>query len=110
MDCFPCIQIPARIQLPESTPNGNSLSTLARFIRKYYAPFILRPLIKGIVVLIFGGFFVMSVMSMQHIELGLGRSRFVGRVASWLNCGQIRGLPCRRIPTLFNTLTIWMPT
>jgi hypothetical protein len=110
MDCFPCIQIPARIQLPESTPNGNSLSTLARFIRKYYAPFILRPLIKGIVVLIFGGFFVMSVISMQHIELGLGKSRFVGRVASWLNCGQIRGLPCRRILTLFNTLTIWMPT
>jgi hypothetical protein len=110
MDCFPCIQVSARIQLPESTPNGNSLSTLARFIRKYYAPFILRPLIKGIVVLIFGGFFVMSVISMQHIELGLGRSQFVGRVHSWLNCGQIRGLPCRRIPTLFNTLTIWMPT
>lgn len=74
MDCFPCVQIPARIQLPESTPNGTSLSTLARFIRKYYAPFILRPLIKGIVVLIFGGFFVMSVISVQHIELGLGRS------------------------------------
>ena len=89
MDCIPCIHIPARIQLPESTPNGtlngNSLSTLARFIRKYYAPFILRPLIKGVVVLIFGGFFVVSVISMQHIELGLGRSRFVGRVASWLN-------------------------
>jgi hypothetical protein len=110
MDCFPCVQIPARIQLPESTPNGNSLGTLARFIRKYYAPFILRPLIKGIVILIFGGFFVMSVISMQHIELGLGRSPFVGRVASWLNCSQIRGLPCRRIPTLFSTLTIWMPT
>lgn len=74
MDCFPCIQIPAHIQLPESTPSSNSLSTLARFIRKYYAPFILRPLIKGIVILIFGGFFVMSVISMQHIELGLGRS------------------------------------
>ena len=110
MDCFPCIQIPARIQLPESAPNGNTLSALARFIRKYYAPFILRPVIKGIVVLIFGGFFVMSVISMQHIELGLGRSRFARRVTSWLNCGQIRGLPCRRIPTLFNTLTIWMPT
>ena len=110
MDCIPCIQIPARIQLPESTPNGNTVSPLARFIRKYYAPFILRPVIKGIVVLIFGGFFVLSVISMQHIELGLGRSRFVGRVASWLNCSQIRGLPCRRIPTLFNTLTIWIPT
>ena len=74
MDCIPCIQIPARIQLPESTPNSNSPSTLARFFRKYYAPFILRPVVKGIVVLIFGGFFVVSVISMQHIELGLGRS------------------------------------
>lgn len=87
MDCFPCIEIPARIQLPESTPSGNTVSPLARFFRKHYAPFILRPVIKGIVVLIFGGFFVISVISMQHIELGLGRSRFVGRVASWLNCG-----------------------
>jgi Niemann-Pick C1 protein len=78
MDCIPCIQIPARIQLPESTPNGTSFSTLARFIRKYYAPFILRPVIKGVVVLIFGGFFVASVISIQHIELGLGKSRFVG--------------------------------
>src|SRR5258707_14073430 len=110
MDCFPCIQLPGSIQLPESTSNGNSPSTLARFIRKYYAPVILRPLIKGIVVLIFGGFFVLSVISMQHIELGLGRSRFVGRVASWLNCGQIRGLLCRRIPTLFIMLTICLLT
>jgi hypothetical protein len=110
MDCIPCIQIPARIQLPESTPNGNSISTLTRFIRKYYAPFILRPVIKGVVMLIFGGFFVASVISIQHIELGLGRSRFIGRFARWLNCGQIRGLPCRQIPTLFNTLTMWIPT
>ncbi len=110
MDCFPCIQLPGSIQLPESTSNGNSPSTLARFIRKYYAPFILRPVIKGIVILIFGGFFVLSVISMQHIELGLGRSQFIGRVTSWLNREQIRGLPCRQIPTLFNILTIWMLT
>jgi Niemann-Pick C1 protein len=75
MDCFPCIHIPARIQLPESaTPNGSSLGTLARFIRKYYAPFILRPITKGAIMLIFGGLFVVSIISMQHIELGLGKS------------------------------------
>jgi Niemann-Pick C1 protein len=74
MDCLPCIQIPARIQLPESTPNGSGLGALARFIRKYYAPFILRPIIKGAVILIFGGLFVISIISIQHIELGLGRS------------------------------------
>jgi Niemann-Pick C1 protein len=74
MDCFPCIQIPARIQLPESTPHGSSLGTLARFIRKYYAPFILRPVVKSAVIMVFGGLFVISVISVQHIELGLGRS------------------------------------
>jgi Niemann-Pick C1 protein len=74
MDCFPCIQIPARIQLPESTPHGSGFGALARFIRKYYAPFILRPVIKAAVILIFSGFFVFSVISIQHIELGLGRS------------------------------------
>lgn len=79
MDCFPCIQIPARIQLPESTPHGNGLGALARFIRKYYAPFILRPVIKTAVVLIFSGFFVISVISIQHIELGLGTSYIEGR-------------------------------
>ncbi|KAI0265104.1 patched family-domain-containing protein [Gloeopeniophorella convolvens] len=71
MDCFPCIQLPARIQLLEPTASGSSLSTLARLIRKYYAPFILRPVVKGAVMLIFGGFFVVSVISIQHIELGL---------------------------------------
>ncbi|KAI0306903.1 multidrug efflux transporter AcrB transmembrane domain-containing protein [Multifurca ochricompacta] len=71
MDCFPCIQIPARIQLLEPTPNSGGSGTIARFIRKHYAPFILRPVIKGAVMLIFGGFFVISVISIQHIELGL---------------------------------------
>jgi Niemann-Pick C1 protein len=77
MDCLPCIEIPSRIQLPESTPNGSSLGSLARFIRKYYAPFILRPVIKVAIMLIFGGFFVISIISIQHIELGLGRSWLV---------------------------------
>lgn len=91
MDCFPCIHIPARIQLPESTPNSSSLGSLARFIRKYYAPFILRPIIKGAIMLIFGGLFVVSIISMQHIELGLGRSWLVSRVVGWLNCVQTKG-------------------
>jgi Niemann-Pick C1 protein len=77
VDCLPCIEIPARIQLLEPTPNGSSPSTLARLIRKYYAPFVLRPLIKGVVMLIFGGFFVISVISIQHIQLGLGTSRLI---------------------------------
>ena len=99
MDCLPCIQILASIQLPESTPNGNSVGTLTRLIRKYYAPFILRPAIKGAIMLIFGGFFVVSIISIQHIQLGLGMSSLFRRIVSPLNYGQIKGLPCHRIPT-----------
>ncbi|KAI6034058.1 patched family-domain-containing protein [Pisolithus microcarpus] len=44
---------------------------IARFIRQHYAPFLLQPTVKGFVILLFSGLFVLSVISMQHIELGL---------------------------------------
>ncbi|THH20160.1 hypothetical protein EW146_g1160 [Bondarzewia mesenterica] len=71
IDCFPCIRLPSRIQLLDAPPSGNNLGILARTIRKYYAPFLLRPMVKGVILMVFGGFFVASVISMQHIELGL---------------------------------------
>jgi len=54
-----------------------SIGTLGRVIRKLYAPFLLRPLVKGAVVLTFGGIFIASVISIQHIELGLGKSSLI---------------------------------
>lgn len=69
VDCFPCIRLPSRIALLDA-PAG--LGTIARFIRRHYAPFLLQPAVKGVVLLIFSGLFVLSVISIQHIELGLG--------------------------------------
>ena len=74
MDCFPCIRLPPRIALLDGPPTGSGLGRIARFIRRYYAPFLLQPLVKGVVLLTFAGLFVASLISMQHIELGLGMS------------------------------------
>ncbi|KAF7331817.1 SSD domain-containing protein [Mycena kentingensis (nom. inval.)] len=71
IDCFPCIRLPPRIQLLDAPVYASGLGIIARFIRRHYAPFLLRPVVKGVVVVIFGGIFVASVISMQHIELGL---------------------------------------
>ncbi|KAL6309624.1 multidrug efflux transporter AcrB transmembrane domain-containing protein [Sparassis latifolia] len=70
VDCFPCIRMPARISLPDEPPSGGGLGTIARFIRRHYAPFLLRPIVKGVVLLTFGGVFVVSIISIQHIHLG----------------------------------------
>ncbi|KAH7105584.1 multidrug efflux transporter AcrB transmembrane domain-containing protein [Auriculariales sp. MPI-PUGE-AT-0066] len=70
VDCFPCIRLPAKIALTDGTP-GLHAGRLARFIRRHYAPFLLRQPVKIAVLLLFGGSFVLSVISMQHIKLGL---------------------------------------
>ncbi|KAJ7499163.1 patched family-domain-containing protein [Mycena latifolia] len=71
VDCFPCIRLPTRIALLDAPAYGSGLGRIARFIRRHYAPFLLKPVVKGVVFVIFGGVFVASVISMQHIELGL---------------------------------------
>ncbi|KAF9468969.1 patched family-domain-containing protein [Collybia nuda] len=71
VDCFPCIKLPSRIALLDGPPGGSGLGRIARFIRRHYAPFLLKPIVKGFVMIIFGGAFIASVISMQHIELGL---------------------------------------
>jgi Niemann-Pick C1 protein len=72
IDCFPCIRLASRVALPDPLPTGSGLGRLARFIRRYYAPFLLKPFVKGCVMIAFTGVFVASIISMQHIELGLG--------------------------------------
>ncbi|KLO15877.1 multidrug efflux transporter AcrB transmembrane domain-containing protein [Schizopora paradoxa] len=71
VDCFPCIKIPARIALPDGVPVGPNMGSLARFIRRRYAPLLLQPVVKGFVLLLFSGIFLGSIISMQHIQLGL---------------------------------------
>ncbi|KAF8076146.1 patched family-domain-containing protein [Lyophyllum atratum] len=71
VDCFPCIRLPSRIALLDGPAGGSGLGRIGRFIRRHYAPFLLKPVVKGLVMIIFAGVFVASVISMQHIELGL---------------------------------------
>ncbi|KZT12544.1 multidrug efflux transporter AcrB transmembrane domain-containing protein [Laetiporus sulphureus 93-53] len=70
VDCFPCIRLPSRIALPDEHVNGSGLGRIGRFIRRYYAPFLLRPVVKGAVLLTFMGILFASIISMQHIGLG----------------------------------------
>jgi Niemann-Pick C1 protein len=72
VDCFPCVKLKSRIELPEN-PLVVHRSRLAVFIRRYYAPFILKPTVKYAVLVLFGGIFFGSVISIQHIQLGLGK-------------------------------------
>ena len=72
VDCFPCVRIPSRIALLDPIPAGTGLGVLAKFIRRHYAPFLLKPLVKGGVLLSFAGLLVCSIISIQHIELGFG--------------------------------------
>ncbi|KAH7916135.1 patched family-domain-containing protein [Hygrophoropsis aurantiaca] len=71
VDCFPCMRLPPRIALLDAPLSSNGLGRIARFIRRHYAPWLLQPFVKGVVLLAFAGVFVLSVISMQHIELGL---------------------------------------
>ncbi|KAG5654479.1 hypothetical protein H0H81_001978 [Sphagnurus paluster] len=71
IDCFPCIRLPPRITLLDGPASGSGLGRIGRFIRRHYAPFLLQPVVKGCVMITFAGIFVASVISMQHIELGL---------------------------------------
>jgi len=74
VDCFPCVRLSNRIALTDGSGSGSGLGRIARIIRKYYAPFLLQPFVKGMVILVFLGSFVASIISIQHIELGLGMS------------------------------------
>ncbi|KAH6915405.1 patched family-domain-containing protein [Coprinopsis sp. MPI-PUGE-AT-0042] len=71
VDCFPCVRLYSRITLQDTPPTFGGLGTIAKFIRRYYAPFLLKPAAKAGVLIVFTGVFVASVISMQHIELGL---------------------------------------
>lgn len=51
---------------------ATGLGRIGRFIRRYYAPFLLKPFVKGTILVLFAGAFVASVISIQHIQLGLG--------------------------------------
>ncbi|KAJ3867851.1 patched family-domain-containing protein [Lentinula novae-zelandiae] len=85
VDCIPCISLPGQISLPGDEDDRDTLNEqqtspesgsgpsgwLGRFFRRYYAPFLLRPVVKAVVLIVFGGIFVAGIIGMQGIELGL---------------------------------------
>jgi Niemann-Pick C1 protein len=78
MDIFPCIRLSSPIRLSDVPIAGAGLGGMAKFIRRYYAPFLLRPAVKSCVLAFFGGLFVASIIAIQHIEMGLGEWTYHG--------------------------------
>lgn len=80
-DCFPCIQIKgAGVQLSSGNGNndyaytsfeGQDESSLQVFIRKRYAPFILKRNSKVAIVIIFLGIFTAGIALIPEVSLGL---------------------------------------
>ena len=94
VDCFPCVRLSSRIALPDAPVMSSGLGRIGRFIRRYYAPFLLKPFVKGCILLGFAGIFVASVISMQHIELGLGESfHCIIRLSAYLGSDERLALP-----------------
>lgn len=75
VDCLPCLKQSKGIALPSTNTSTLRSGTIERFIRRIYAPLLLRPFTKAIVILLFAGIFVGSMISMQHIKLGLGEDK-----------------------------------
>ncbi|KAG9119461.1 hypothetical protein FRC07_005504 [Ceratobasidium sp. 392] len=80
VDCVPCVSAGGGIMLDGDEDERHdsvnvgvgkvSEGTLARLVRRYAIVLMKRP-VKACVLVLFGGIFVASVVSMQRIELGL---------------------------------------
>ena len=71
IDCFPCVRIRQPIGLYDrAAPAGESV--VAKFMRRIYAPILLKTEVKQFVVAAFGGLLLVAIIGIQHIQLGLG--------------------------------------
>jgi len=70
VDCAPCIKLPQRSALVDSAPNPEG-SAITRFVRKRYAPFLLKKEVKACVLAAFAGLTVLSIIGVQHVHMGL---------------------------------------
>lgn len=81
IDCFPCVRLRPPIGLYDREAPASE-GVIAKFMRRIYAPFLLRPEVKQFVLAAFGGLLLVAVIGIQHITLGLG---------------ELKGLPSRRL-------------
>ena len=66
------MKVKSHIALPDVS-NHHGAGAINRFFRSYYAAFILKKPVKATVLAFFSGIFALSVISMQHIKLGLSK-------------------------------------
>lgn len=75
IDCFPCVRVRQPIGLYDrAAPAGESV--VAKFMRRVYAPILLKTEVKQFVVAAFGGLLLVAIIGIQHIKLGLGQYLF----------------------------------
>lgn len=70
IDCFPCVRLRPPIGLYDHEAPASE-SIVAKFMRRVYAPFLLRQEVKQFVLAAFGGLLLVAVIGIQHITLGL---------------------------------------
>ncbi|KAL7418549.1 niemann-Pick type C-related protein 1 [Cryptotrichosporon argae] len=69
IDCFPCVRLRPPIGLYETAPTSEGV--ISRFMRRVYAPMLLRKEVKQLVLAAFGALALVSVVGIQRISLGL---------------------------------------
>lgn len=90
IDCLPCLKIPGRSRSGTSgdgTAGGSSIDYanvgpgtlqglasegfLGRFVRRHYAPWLIKPSVKKFILVVFAALFAVSLVSVRHVEMGL---------------------------------------
>ncbi len=66
IDCFPCVKVEA----PERIDREGLLQ---KWMRKYYAPFVLNRKIRVTIIIFFISVFMIALSLVPQVELGLGR-------------------------------------
>lgn len=70
VDCFPCVRLRPPIGLYEA-PTSTGESVVSKFVRRVYAPVLLRREVKQVVIALFGGLALFATVGLQHIKYGL---------------------------------------
>lgn len=85
VDCFPCFKIGGAISLRSgafSLPHASE-GVLGRFIRRNFASTLVKPFVKKLVLALFSGLFVLSLIGARKVEMGLDQ-RLALPVTSYL--------------------------
>ncbi|KAG0139530.1 hypothetical protein CROQUDRAFT_54585 [Cronartium quercuum f. sp. fusiforme G11] len=71
VDCFPCLRLASTRISANDMAIASGKGDVATFVRTIYAPMLVKRPVKILVICIFSGLFVFSILSTRKIELGL---------------------------------------